>query len=587
MGKISLCVICGNEAPHVERFLKSFAPVIDELCVVRAIGNQERDETAAKCQDWAYENGVPYRFAEYVNGPAGKDWPHVDNFAAARQMAFDLGTCDRLMWADFDDVLPAGMAEKIRGYADHAADVIFFAYKLPGQHETCMRERLVKRSLSGARWVGCIHENYSTPNASIHVDPEVIFSHEPVENKGKDGGRNRRIITASIDGAERLFFQLGRECYIAGLRARFEGRTEDAACEDTEAERTLSLAIEAGRLMPEEAVEAMVMRSQIRLMQRDAAAAIELAWQAIRILPDRRHAWAQLAEAYLANDNPAFALAAARSMQGHPKPPASGMPMNTRYFGWHGMELLVRCNRAAGFESRAREAEENMFAQCKRRISLVHATRGRPAKAITTRKIWMDAAYHAGAVEHIFVVDADDAESVQGLAHYRRHVVTEPNGCVKAWNQGVAQTSGHVVIQLSDDWNPCVHWDEFIWNALERAAKAKGGEVENTPLVLQVSDGSRADDLLCIAIATRTRIAQQEGGTLFAPDYFGVFSDNEFSLRAFKDGVVVDAKNIVLTHAHPFFGYEGGKLDETYKRQNDPARYAEGEAIFRKRNPTA
>jgi len=172
------------------------------------------------------------------------------------------------------------------------------------------------------------------------------------------------------------------------------------------------------------------------------------------------------------------------------------------------------------------------------------------------------------------------------LAHYRRHVVTEPNGCVKAWNEGVAQTSGHVVIQLSDDWNPCVHWDEFIWNALERAAKAKGGEVEDTPLVLQVSDGSRADDLLCIATATRTRIAQQEGGTLFAPEYFGVFSDNEFSLRAFNDGVVVDGKNIILTHAHPFFGYEGGKLDETYQRQNDPARYAEGEAIFKRRNPT-
>jgi tetratricopeptide (TPR) repeat protein len=582
MSEISLCLICGNEATHAARFLETFAPVIDELCLVRAIGNKEPDETVAICEEWARKRGVAYRFAEYKNAP-GRDWPHVDNFAAARQMSFDLATCKRVMWADFDDVLPAGMAEKIRAYVDHEADMIFFTYSLPGQHEKCLRERLFRREFKDARWVSAVHENYSMPGARVHADESIRISHEPLANEAKDLARNRRIISAQIEGAERMFYQMGREHYIAAFRAFHDDDSEGFHQEAAQAHRVFTLAVSAGRILPEEQVEAELMRATLYTQAGDHGSAIERAWAAIHILPDRRHAWAALAESYLATERPHHAAIAVRTMMAQIAPPASGLPANTRYFGFPGIELALRCNRALGLEEKTRADEEKIFAREGRKISLVHATRGRPDKAIMARKLWLESASNPAAVEHVFVVDADDAASIDALKHYRCHIVKEPRGCARAWNEGVEATSGAVVIQLSDDWYPCVHWDHFVWSALEAEAKKRGSALVDTPLVLAVDDGHRKDDLLCMAIATRARIKKQEGGTLFAADYFGVFSDTEFSLRAKRDGVIVDGRNIVFEHRHPFWGK--AKVDETYIRQNAPERYAEGQAIFERRNP--
>jgi len=106
-------------------------------------------------------------------------------------------------------------------------------------------------------------------------------------------------------------------------------------------------------------------------------------------------------------------------------------------------------------------------------------------------------------------------------------------------------------------------------------------------MVLHISDGHRTDSLMCMAILTRKRYEDQ-GGEMFSPEYFGVFSDNEFSFRAYRDGVVVNGSRIHFQHQHPIFeGKPPEQWDATHARQNAPERYAEGEAIFRRRNPDA
>src|SRR5580693_426675 len=113
--------------------------------------------------------------------------------------------------------------------------------------------------------------------------------------------------------------------------------------------------------------------------------------------------------------------------------------------------------------------------------------------------------------------------------------------------------------------------------------------MENRPAVLAISDGIRADPLLCIAILTRARYEQQREGPngkpyLFHQDYLGVFSDNEFTVRAYDDGVTVEAKDIMFQHHHPV-GNPEIPLDATYEAQNSPERYAQGLAVFNRRNP--
>lgn len=209
-------------------------------------------------------------------------------------------------------------------------------------------------------------------------------------------------------------------------------------------------------------------------------------------------------------------------------------------------------------------------------ISLLHATRGRPEQALGCREHWLRLASLPGCVEHIFAVDFDDALSLTALASFNPLVVNDPRGgCVAAWNMAAEHSTGDVLVQLSDDWVPPQGWDQLILSAIGELSK---------PSVLRVSDGHRTDDLLCIAILTRARLKQQ--GFLFSPEYQGVYSDDEFSFRACKEDVVLQAPDICFTHAHPHYD-PTVLIDPTYVVQNSEVRKRNGLLTFARRNPDA
>jgi hypothetical protein len=185
--------------------------------------------------------------------------------------------------------------------------------------------------------------------------------------------------------------------------------------------------------------------------------------------------------------------------------------------------------------------------------------------AYKARATWLDRAADPDAIEHIFALDPDD-ETI-GPFITCRHVINPGRGPVAAWNEAAKFSKGEILIQLSDDWEPPMHWDKLILHAIGKTS---------IPAVLAVSDGHRTDNLLCMAILNRARYQKQS--YLFHPDFFSVFSDNHFTDRAYADGVVIDAKDIVIEHMHPAFGK--GEVDETYARSNDPANYEAGLATY-------
>jgi hypothetical protein len=210
------------------------------------------------------------------------------------------------------------------------------------------------------------------------------------------------------------------------------------------------------------------------------------------------------------------------------------------------------------------------------KISLLHATRGRPERPLGARKMWLEAADAPERVEHIFAVDDDDDVAKDALAEFQPKVVKELRaGCVAAWNLAAEHSTGDILVQLSDDWLPVKGWDTLFEERLGKLSK---------PKVLVISDGHRTDDLLCMAILNRKRYEQQ--GFFLCPEYTGVYSDDDFSFRAYEDGVTVQARDVVLTHEHPHHNPDI-PMDETYLQQNHESKYAGAKAIFLKRNPEA
>lgn len=650
--RISLCIIAGNEAATITRFLDSFKEAFDELCIVRAVGNQDPDSTLGIAHDWCRKHGKKFVAGVYENGrgsgasasdgpTAGstvveddpRSWPHVDDFAAARNVAWSMASCPWQLWADVDDVLVAE-AKAVRqksgevvtmtgaalirlcAAAGDRYDRFFFTYDLRHQQESIVRERLFKTGT--ARWVQPLHETCQE-NRPLRtcIEPGVIYEHAPTSEKNRDPMRNRRIMEYYLRYLNAFPYELCREWFYdwQALGEKLKGESGKLKDRATELEAELAEAREKATKWGEIAYQTelpapqrfdLLLKQACMAGERDIDHAIDLCWSAIRIDPMNRAAWFDLAEYELRAKRAGRAAVATSLMQVMPKKGADGFPQSGRAHGWEGLHLRLRSLRAAGKEAAARKAEDEVFAANGRRISLLHATRGRPAQALITRSLWLRAALVPLGVEHIFAIDADDAESLEALKDYRHVVVTEPNGCVRAWNAAAAESSGHVLVQLSDDWVPCHDWDQLIWEALEVAAEkrqtTRGETIEHRPclqfepLVLAVHDGHRTDALLCMAILTRTRYLQQKeytalgevdtvlvGPYLFSPEYFGVFSDNEFTVRAYDDGVVVQAQHIVFQHNHPVFGK--APMDATYARQNAPERYPEGLAIFNRRNP--
>ena len=552
MPKISLAMIVGNEAAHIERCLRSFAGSFHELCVVRAIGNQEADETFDIVDRMAKELGFEVAFGTYRNGSGAKDWPHVDNFAEARNQAFELATGDWIFWADADDTLSGDPVDIVRACGMATEDLLLFTYDVPGTNKAPWRERCIRRSLfeSGRRWRFAVHENLVTePEDKRAQVASPVWVHSPLSVKPRSHDRNLRILSNALrEGGSQLFY-VHQEHYYAGSKAKAAEFGKLAlGWPNLHESFRFEILMNLGRLAP------------------TPKESLEWFGRAIIEMPQLREPLAGALLASLEGGEPVRALEFARRMSLVPLPSESRRPwcFEAKWYGWHGRDLLERCERLNG----------NAVPDLPFKISLLHATRGRPQKAWECRERWMSLAKHPAWVEYVMAVDSDDKASIE-LARQFKHVVVSPGSCVRAWNAAAAESKGEILVQLSDDWTPPVGWDVDIVIAL---AAARG------PAVLAVNDGARTDGLLCMAILNRARLEQQ--GELFFAGYESVFSDNEFSHRAWKDGVVIDRRaDLTFEHAHPAFGK--GEWDKTYTDSNAPERYARGAELFKERNPDA
>jgi predicted O-methyltransferase YrrM len=594
MAKISLCLIAGNVEEYIGRCLSSFAPIADELCLVRAIGSQKPDRTIeiaeALCHSAFRIPHSAFKWSEYQNAEDHKLWPHIDSFAAARQQSFDMATGDYIFWCDTDDILKSG-AEFVRQHADRGSyPVYMFPYDIFGRGVDFTRERMILRG--AGKWKFPVHEcfQFNNPNIQGVQDDRVVVQHLPHTSKTGSNERNLRIME-SIPESD---LTPGLLYHLHGELLSMPNRQQDAI----EAAKKALAHPELGK--PE--------RYEIFLnlgrMAKTPQAARAFFHEAYKADPCRREALGLLTCSALDYQLYPDSLAYARQMLATTKPENESWNDRKAAYEWLGIEIYTQALRANGHKQEANRCRQKLLDSAGRPIiSLIHATRGRPRQASIARKLWMDLAERPDRIEHIFVLDQDDKES-KPLTRMHNLIVPTGGGCVNAWNSGALVSNGDVLIQMSDDWMPPPRWDALILEKFGMRNAECGIEELQKPRVLAISDGHRKDDLLCMAIMTKEYFMQDY--FMFHPYFTGVYSDNWFTREAYRRGQVIDAKDLVFTHSHPFFQKggdapcptpktqaeegrnaaptvqpAGAAWDETYARQNAPERYKEGEAVMK------
>lgn len=548
--KLSLSVITGNCEADVERFLDVFQPHFDEIVMVRAIGNQYPDRT----MEAAKHRGC--RIAYYENKQT--EWPHVDDFAAARNKSAELCTGDWIMWADMDDTAEGlqhlrAILEKL----DPAIDVLRCPYVVGEQGVVAnYRERAWRRG-SPHKWANAIHENLvrtDGKDAKQAQTERVRLVHIPRHDRECSKDRNLRILE-SIPEEKRTH---SHTFYLMNEYARIK----DAKA--VELAKSFLSHPEGGG--PERYETFMMLAAMAEELPDKAA----IYAQAFNEDPSRAEALYELTALSMSFDEPERALAYARHMMTCEWPDKPSWNHRKMFYEFFREDLYLQALRINGRSMESDTRRGNMLATSgKTTISLLHATRGRAMQAIRCRSEWLRLADDPKRVEHIFAVDADDEEA-EVFFRFPSIIMDNNGGPVAAWNMAAKSSTGQILVQLSDDWKPFRGWDTAIVDAIGDTSK---------PAVLAISDGHRKDDLLCMAILTCERYKAQ--GHLFHPEFFSMFSDNWFSRQAFADGVVIDARDrITFEHVHPAFGK--AEMDETYARSNDSYHYKTGEGIFRR-----
>jgi tetratricopeptide (TPR) repeat protein len=359
--KVALCIICGNESnvtlhpngdaveplaaaanvPPIIRCLESARDAFDELCLVRAIGNQAPDGTVELADKWCQANNKEYCFQEYRNGFAGRDWPHVDDFAAARNLCFKLAEDSHeisrsnwesgpyrvtgglrplfLLWLDCDDFLQEIHVRRIREAVDICpgnVNGIRALYSVDGVTDGAMilRERLIRSTPERPlwRWKNAIHETCVIEGLKVECPQIVVFHANRRERDDRSHvERNARILRNELEDAPRKF------CYLQTdlVAMNGNGSLDPDLKEEALRAGRIAVASDYGRIDPELIYKVYL---NFSILERDKAK--EWLLKAFQIQPHRREALAYLAQEALKEGNYSDAVSHYRQMDALPVP---------------------------------------------------------------------------------------------------------------------------------------------------------------------------------------------------------------------------------------------------------------------------
>lgn len=179
--RISVCMIVKDEEDILEETLDSIKDIADELIIVDTGSTDGTKKIAQKFTDHVY------------------DFEWIDDFSAARNVAYSYATKDYIFFMDADDFLPEDEREKmmqLKKDLDDSVDAVsmFTVVSVDEFGKPTFkfrRHRLVKRS-NNFKWHGAVHE-YLAVSGNIKHSDIAIFHIKQKRGKSVNTRRNLNI----------------------------------------------------------------------------------------------------------------------------------------------------------------------------------------------------------------------------------------------------------------------------------------------------------------------------------------------------------------------------------------------------------
>ncbi|HET6224662.1 MAG TPA: hypothetical protein VFF27_00190 [Bacteroidia bacterium] len=207
-------------------------------------------------------------------------------------------------------------------------------------------------------------------------------------------------------------------------------------------------------------------------------------------------------------------------------------------------------------------------------ITLLHPSRGRAIKAKATRNQWLEKASGDHEIEHIVSIDFDDQDKLNYVFAESTILCFHNESVVDATNRAAKESTGDILVYLSDDFKCPDNWDKLIEQRLVRANKT----IDDLWL-MKVDDCLQKYEVPVLTIPIMSRALYNKLGYFWNPLYKSMFVDEDLYWVCKNNNWIIDAPELKFPHEHPCNGK--AENDETYKRSS--ANWEQGKEVFRKR----
>ena len=213
-------------------------------------------------------------------------------------------------------------------------------------------------------------------------------------------------------------------------------------------------------------------------------------------------------------------------------------------------------------------------------ITLLHPSRGRPNLALETVCYWHSrVGGDLNNIEYVLSIDLNDPKQFEYgdlfskiPFHNRMLLINNNDTVVEATNVAAKESTGDILIYLSDDFRCPANWDELIKSKISN----------RIPALLKVDDCYQRFDKDVLTIPIMNRRLYERLGYFWYPEYRSMFVDQDLYWVAKNLGAIVLAPELKFEHMHPVAGK--GKHDETYQRST--ANWDQGKALYQRRQQT-
>jgi len=205
------------------------------------------------------------------------------------------------------------------------------------------------------------------------------------------------------------------------------------------------------------------------------------------------------------------------------------------------------------------------------KITLLHPSRGRAEKAKNTFDFWMKNRSGEITIEHIISIDNDDLQKEKYKELFKTsHLICNDNTCVvEATNHAAKDSTGDILIYLSDDFKCPENWDKLLSASIPLFY----------PTLLKVDDCLQKFHIAVVTIPIMNKELYVKLGYFWHPGYKSMFVDEDLYWTCKNNAWMLEIPDLKFPHEHPANGK--AERDDTYIRSEK--NWDQGKEFFAKR----